>query len=255
MGFQKSESETLLAATGHCCCICGTQKVQLHHIVRPEDGGTDDIDNAIPLCPNCHDEVHAGHAPGKTTRIYSAAELRLHRQRTIERFENEGKWKLGTSLWEADRDLILFYAQCLDRPAFRTHFHQELSFAAFDRAMEDTLTALNTGYWRLRDGTPVARAKGKASVVSRAWRDKLVQITSIVEEVRTRFHEFVGFNRMLYEMHGRGRGDLEMEFGPRFRGSPDLGGWMDERRNSAIDLMNSMLSEIGHPPLQGIHGW
>jgi hypothetical protein len=253
MGFPKSESEALLAATGRRCCICGIlHKVQLHHIIPTEDGGKDDIDNAIPLCPNCHDEVHGSHASGKTTRLYSAAELRRHRERTIKQVEGEGKWKAGTSVWDADRDLVLFYAQCLDRSAFRAHFHQELSFAAFDRAMEDTLVALNTGFWRLRDGTLLGRAKGKSSVVNGEWREKLAQIVSAIEQVRARFHEAVGFNRMLYEMHGPRWGDFEMEFGPRFRGDQVLSAWMDERRNHAIELMNSILSEIGHPPLEGI---
>lgn len=151
--------------------------------------------------------------------------------------------------------LIIFYTQCLDRPAFRTHFHQELSFAAFDRAMEDTLVALNTGYWRLRDGTFIARAKGKASIVSRPWRDKLDRIASAIEDIRSRFHDSVGFNRMPYQMHGWRQSDFEAEFGPSFRGNRDLGGWMDEKRNQAIELMNSILSEIGHPPLAGIKGW
>lgn len=179
MGFQKSDSEDLLAATGRRCCICGIlHRVQLHHIIPKEDGGTDEIDNAIPLCPNCHDEVHGSHASGKTTRIYTAGELRQHRRRTIKLVESEGTWKQGSTAWKADRELILFYAQCLDRPAFRTHFHQELSFAAFDQAMEDTLIALNTGYWRLRDGPLIVRGKGKASLVSKPWRDKLDQIVS-----------------------------------------------------------------------------
>ena len=189
------------------------------------------------------------------TRIYSSEELRLHRKRTIDHVKDEGRWKPGNSVWKSDRELILFYAQCLDRPAFRTHFHQELSFAAFDRAMEDTLIALGTGYWRLRDGTLISRAKGKASIASKSWHDKLDQIASVIDEIRSRFHESVGFNRMGYQIHGPGFGDFEMEFGPRFRGDRDLGSWMDGRRNQAIDLMNSILSEIGHPPLTGIRGF
>lgn len=120
--------------------------------------------------------------------------------------------------------------------------------------MEDTLVALNTGYWRLRDGTLVARAKGKASIVSKLWRDRLDQIVSAIEEIRRRFHESVGFNRMPYQMHGSRWADFEGEFGPSFRGNRSLGGWMDERRNQTIELMNSILNEIGHPPLAGIQG-
>jgi len=76
MGFRRDSVEKLLAATGRRCCICGTLHcVQVHHIVPNEHGGSDRIDNAIPLCPNCHDNVHAQKASGRTTRSYSADEL------------------------------------------------------------------------------------------------------------------------------------------------------------------------------------
>lgn len=170
VSFKQAEVDALLAATGRRCCLCGKlHRVQVHHIVSRYQGGSDDIDNGIPLCPNCHDEVHTGYAPGRTTRTYSAAELEQHRERAIGLATKQGQWAPGTDLWEQDKELVLFYAQCLDRPAFRTYFHQELSFASFDRAMEDTLLALNTGYWRTRDDALIDRGKGKAHLVSPEW--------------------------------------------------------------------------------------
>lgn len=84
MGFNKSEVDRLLVDCGRLCCICHQRhKVQVHHIKPTEDGGTDEIDNAIPLCPNCHDEVHAKYSHGRTTKAYSENELRHHRQQTI----------------------------------------------------------------------------------------------------------------------------------------------------------------------------
>ena len=86
MPFKQAEVDELLAATGRQCCLCQRMHgVQIHHIEPKEDGGEDVIENAIPLCPNCHDEVHGTYVSGRTTRTYSASELRLHRDRTIER--------------------------------------------------------------------------------------------------------------------------------------------------------------------------
>lgn len=85
MSFNNVQKEKLLADTGRLCCICKERhQVQLHHIISLTDGGSDDIENAIPLCPNCHDEVHTGYHPGRVTQKYSPNELRLHRQNTIE---------------------------------------------------------------------------------------------------------------------------------------------------------------------------
>lgn len=76
----------MLVDTGRRCCICGELRpVQLHHIVPKKNGGTDDIKNAIPLCPNCHDEVHSGYAPGRNTKIFTVVELKGHRQKAIDR--------------------------------------------------------------------------------------------------------------------------------------------------------------------------
>jgi hypothetical protein len=65
--------------------------VQLHHIVPKGNGGDDSIENAIPLCPNCHNEVHGSHASGRTTRAYTPDELKLHIARTAQRVENGNK--------------------------------------------------------------------------------------------------------------------------------------------------------------------
>lgn len=29
-----------------------------HHVIRLADGGSDSIDNAVALCPNCHRKIH-----------------------------------------------------------------------------------------------------------------------------------------------------------------------------------------------------
>jgi hypothetical protein len=241
MGFKRQEADKLLAATGRRCCICGSlHNVQLHHIVSKEKGGTDDIDNAIPLCPNCHDEVHGSYASGRTARSYSPNELKLHRQRAIEHVRKEGKWAPLKLAREEDKGLILFYAQVLDRPAFRTPFHQEMSFPAFDKAMEDTLIAFDTGYWRTRDAALIGQAQGKVYIIYPPWREKVEHIVGIVESIRWRFNRDV-------KLHPR------MLTRRRFRPSRSLCHWMNGRRQEVIDIMNSMLQEIGHPPLRGIN--
>ena len=85
MSFNINEVEQLLADTGRLCCICHTlHDVATHHIIPIKNGGSNAIDNAILLCPNCHNSVHVKYAPGRVTRQYTPSELKLHRQRTIE---------------------------------------------------------------------------------------------------------------------------------------------------------------------------
>lgn len=38
------------------CHECEDYATELHHIIAVEDGGTDDIENLMPLCKECHKE-------------------------------------------------------------------------------------------------------------------------------------------------------------------------------------------------------
>jgi len=48
----------------HTCQFCYKQfpsnKLQIHHILRRKDGGTNDPNNLLPLCKSCHRSVHNG---------------------------------------------------------------------------------------------------------------------------------------------------------------------------------------------------
>jgi hypothetical protein len=49
------------------CCRCQSIGVDVHHIIPEKDGGLDDISNAAPLCPSCHD--YFGDNPSKRKEI------------------------------------------------------------------------------------------------------------------------------------------------------------------------------------------
>ena len=56
----------LLTQTGYKCgnpnCR-GIITLEIHHIVQVVDGGGNELENLLPLCPNCHSLHHAGHIP------------------------------------------------------------------------------------------------------------------------------------------------------------------------------------------------
>mgnify|MGYP001577792622 FL=1 len=47
----KSEVKKLAAFR---CCRCHEIGIEVHHITPQANGGSDDKDNAAPLCPSCH---------------------------------------------------------------------------------------------------------------------------------------------------------------------------------------------------------
>ncbi|MFH0889036.1 MAG: HNH endonuclease signature motif containing protein [Planctomycetota bacterium] len=49
------------------CCRCHEIGIDVHHIIPESQEGSNDIDNAAPLCQNCHDRY--GNNPSKRTEI------------------------------------------------------------------------------------------------------------------------------------------------------------------------------------------
>ena len=89
------------------------------------------------------------------------------------------------SLWSS---AACFAAGCcsFDRPAFQDDIYQEGRMEDFDKAIEDTLIALNTGVLRTRDGSILKQADGKSSVQNSLWREKLYTITDMLTAIRRR---------------------------------------------------------------------
>ncbi len=68
-GYQKgfnygysSRRKAVLHRDNYTCQCCGKKncRLEVHHIKFRSDGGTDDEENLITLCKECHDGVHAG---------------------------------------------------------------------------------------------------------------------------------------------------------------------------------------------------
>ena len=59
----------LINANGYCECCRNpapfvkedeNKFLEVHHLRRLADGGSDTISNAVGVCPNCHRELHYG---------------------------------------------------------------------------------------------------------------------------------------------------------------------------------------------------
>ena len=101
-----------------------------------------------------------------------------------------------------DKELVQFYLECFDRPAFQDDIYQEGRMEDFDKAIEDTLIALNTGVLRTRDGSILKQADGKSSVQNSLWREKLYTITDMLTAIRRRLK--IAKKEKAYSTYGTG---------------------------------------------------
>lgn len=66
-----------------CHRFCGV-KMELHHIEYKSDGGSDKIENAIPLCFECHAEVNYYNDDHPRGRKFTEEELLAHKKQWLE---------------------------------------------------------------------------------------------------------------------------------------------------------------------------
>jgi len=67
MPFSQALKDQVNRMAAFRCCRCHEIGIDIHHIVPQAKGGSDDIDNAAPLCQNCH--ANFGGNPEKQRQI------------------------------------------------------------------------------------------------------------------------------------------------------------------------------------------
>lgn len=86
MVFKRSEADQLLVSCHRRCCVCHRfcgVKIELHHIDPHGSGGGDAIDNAIPVCFECHAELQLYNDAHPRGRKYHPEELRAHKEQWL----------------------------------------------------------------------------------------------------------------------------------------------------------------------------
>jgi len=83
MAISKIVRDQLLVEAQHRCTICSERCFEIHHIIESSEGGNDEPDNLIVICPNCHQ--HRYHRCSEFTRD----QLRLYKKQLQERSEVE----------------------------------------------------------------------------------------------------------------------------------------------------------------------
>ena len=101
-GYQKgfnygysSRRSAILHRDNYTCQCCGKKncRLEVHHIKFRSNGGTDDEENLVTLCEDCHKGVHAGTVvlnkkPKKSKGLKHATHMSIIRSRLLKKYPN-----------------------------------------------------------------------------------------------------------------------------------------------------------------------
>lgn len=85
---EKDKIKSLLWCDRHCCLCrkaCGTN-IEIAHIIPKGEVGSGDIDNAIPLCFDCHSEIGRYNEKHPKGNKYKPKELKARREQIYEEY-------------------------------------------------------------------------------------------------------------------------------------------------------------------------
>src|SRR5580700_3197691 len=103
--FKPEDVETLLVACHRCCCVCHRfcgVKIEIDHIIQQADEGPDPPENAIPVCVECHAEIHSYNTRHPRGRKFQPNELRGHREQWLAICKNRPEIFLRRSIARAE---------------------------------------------------------------------------------------------------------------------------------------------------------
>lgn len=194
------------------------------------------FENGIWLCQSCSKLIDTD-----TTR-YTKETLSSWKRIAEELSIMEVETTSPTPSFERDKELVQFFVQCFDRPAFQDDIYQEGRMEDFDKAIEDTIIALNTGVLRTRNGIALKQAQGKSAIQNPIWREKFEAISDMLASLRRRLR--IAEAEKAYSKRGMGE-DVFYCFSDR-----NLGDWFNLTREEILKVLSSVCKDVGLPELK-----
>lgn len=91
-GFNRDEVADLLVKCHRRCCVCHRfcgSKMEIDHIIPKAEQGSNEIENAIAVCFDCHAEIHHYNNQHPKGRKFTAEEIKGHKEQWLELCKNK----------------------------------------------------------------------------------------------------------------------------------------------------------------------
>jgi len=167
------------SASRRRCCICFAldqddreKRGQIAHLDR--DPSNNAPENLAFFCLPHHDDYDTPRSQSKGLTIDE-----------VKRYRTELLAFVAQKLPAPDHEIVAALMSALDRPAFRTPFHQESSLHRFREAIAETIDILNTGRFKGR------QISSKFQIRDLHVRSEVDRIVTTLVALRGAFDQFV----------------------------------------------------------------
>lgn len=209
--FNRDEVAVLLVQCHRRCCIChrycGT-KIETDHIVPASESQDHSIANAIPVCFDCHAEVHAYNPKHPRGRRFTPEELRMHKKQWLKLCKTrpeilvEGSRNIDIGpiqglLDELDHNLVISAGQFgfMFRDEQLTRVIREGVLSTLDDSLRQDISSAygaisraNEGVRQFNNQLTVDISKGIVTTIS---QDAVQKAIPLIQAARDRLLEFV----------------------------------------------------------------
>lgn len=149
----------------------------------------------------------------------------------------------GTSV--EDTDLLGYFRQCFDRPAFKDPFSIEGRMEDFEQAITETIAAINTGTLYDREGRfRGAGGRGKTSLANEHYAEVMEGIVETLRAILARYKQAIHDGEIVI------RPEPENLMFYYLRDDTDVARWMDEKRTRVLEELSTIFEDAGVRPLR-----
>ena len=226
MGNRKKISPEVVAditsASRRRCCLCfglrqdySEKNGQIAHLDR--DASNSSPDNLAFLCLDHHNQYDSRQSQAKGLTIEE-----------VKRYRTELLAFVARTIPGSDSEITAALTNALDRPAYRTPFHQESSLPRFREPISETIETLNTG--RTKQGLQLP---SKYQIRDPTLRADVDRIVAALVSLRASFDKLLRTEAI--KPCGCGQPDCPIYFF-----SEDAAREMDTRRLSLLKLTHAL---------------
>jgi hypothetical protein len=178
--FRPEEVEALLVACHRRCCICHRfcgVKMEIDHVEGAAADASGNIANAIPLCFECHAEVHHYNPEHPRGRRLHASELKAHRDQWLKLCREHPEMfvhaqpapeagSLERLLNELEFNLALAGSERLGGMFEVTQFRRAIADGTFSWIPEELKTSVHAAYGAIVHANATVDAHAHRSVTT-----------------------------------------------------------------------------------------